>query len=133
LDKHLRAAKRVDGDEKKIAALIKQLDDASFPVREKATQELAAIGPAARSQLQEAVAKETSAELRNRGKQILEKLTSVELSADQKRLQLAINALTIATASEARQVLEQLAEGSSGAWLAFEARASLDRLGIGKK
>jgi len=133
LDKQLRAAKRVDGDDKRIATLIKQLDDASFSVRDKAADLLAAFGNAARSQLQEAVAKETSAEVVNRSKSLLAKLTSGELSVDQKRLQLAVTALSLSASPEAVRTLEDLADGSAGAWLAFEARSCLDRLGVGKK
>jgi WD40 repeat protein len=132
LDERLRAAKPADASEKKIAALIRQLDDESFTVREQATQELANLGLAARPQLQQA-ANDNSTEVRNRSKQLLDKLKMPELTADQRRLRLSVTILALTPTPEARQALAQLAEGRAGPWLALEARDSLERLGGGKK
>jgi hypothetical protein len=128
----LRAAKPSGDSEKRIAALIKQLDDETFMKREAATEELTKLGIAARPQLQLATTNDNSAEVRNRSKHLLEKLQSPDLNSEQKRLQLAVTALALSPTPEARRALERIAEGDAGAWLAQEARAFLERLGSGK-
>jgi hypothetical protein len=119
---------RVADSEKRIAALIAQLDSNTFKVREKALQELTKFGPAAVPQLQEALEKRISIETRRRIDRLLQKITVPELTAEQRRLRWTITALELARTPQAQKALQELSSGSSGAWLAQEARASLKRL-----
>jgi hypothetical protein len=57
--------------EKRIARLIKELDDDDFAVREEATAELRRIGPPAAVALRRAVAESPSAEVRRRARDLL--------------------------------------------------------------
>jgi hypothetical protein len=114
--------------EKRIALLITQLDDKDVSVRENATTELEKLGPEALPQLRSALVKATWLKVRHRIEPLVEKLETAELTADQTRLQRSLLVFELIATVEARQVLEDVAKGSAGAWLAPEARASLKRL-----
>jgi hypothetical protein len=114
--------------EKRVAMLITQLDDDNFSVREKATKELETLGPEAFSQLRRSLDEPISVEVRHRIDCLVEKLKTAKLTADQNRLQGALLVFELIATAEARQVLEEVATGSAGAWLAPEAQASLKRL-----
>jgi hypothetical protein len=61
-------------DVKRIAALLKDLDDDEFEVRDKAMAELAKQGPEIEPLLREALARQPSAEVNNRVRRLLDKL-----------------------------------------------------------
>jgi tricorn protease-like protein len=126
LGERLKAA-RPDEDKTRIVKLIAQLDDDQYAKREKATIELERLGPAAPPLLREALKGDLSLEARRRAERILDRLKSPELTPEQQRLQRAVTVLEISGAPEARKVLEELAKGDGGAWLALEAKSSLER------
>lgn len=115
-------------DEKAIAQLIVGLDDDAFSVREKATTGLERLGPVAAPHLELALKREMSLEARRRAERILERLKDPQLTPDQYRLQRAVAALELNSSPDARKILEDLAKGAGGAWLALEAQGSLERL-----
>jgi hypothetical protein len=127
LNARLRAV-QAPAVEKKIAMLITRLDDKNFSVREKATGELEKLGPEPFPQLRRSLDQPISLEVRYRIKHLLEKLKIAKLTADQKRLQRTLLVFELIATVEGRQVLEEVAKGSAGAWLAPEAQASLKRL-----
>jgi WD40 repeat protein len=127
LGERLLGVKR-DQAEKDIAALIGQLDDDDFAVRQNASEGLAKLGHAALPQLKMALNKQPSAEARNRIELLLSKMNQTDLTKEQRRWQWAIMALELAGTPEARKLLQEVARGNAGAWLAQEAQASLKRL-----
>ncbi|OAI42187.1 hypothetical protein AYO40_06680 [Planctomycetaceae bacterium SCGC AG-212-D15] len=119
---------RPEEDEKRIAKLIIQLDDDQFTVRERATTDLERLGPVAVPHLQLSLKGDLSLEARRRAERVLEKAKSPELTPDQYRLQRAVAALELTNNADARKLLDDLAKGAGGAWLALEAKSSLDRM-----
>jgi hypothetical protein len=120
-------AKDASPDEKRIARLIADLDDNRFRVREAASRELEKLGELAVPFLDTAARASPSNEVRRRAREILQKRNIEEgsLSADQAR---GLRAIRVLEWSEARQVLEALAEGPSESALTQEARRALARL-----
>ena len=109
-----------------LARLVADLDSNEFSVREKATQELQALGELAAPSLRRALEKQPSLELRRRVKELLDGLN--QLPAEQVRGIRAVEVLEHTGSSEARQVLRSLAQGAPEARLTREAKASLQRL-----
>jgi hypothetical protein len=116
------------GEEKQLARLIAQLDDDSFEVREKATQELAKL-PGAESALRKALDGTASAEVRERARFALEARERAESSAEWAAALRALEVLEQLGTPEARDWLRTLAKGEPRARLTQEAKAALKRLG----
>lgn len=118
---------RPAADEKKVRALVADLDADAFAVREKATKELAALGsgvlPLLRRELQTA----GSQEARRRLQALVSELTP-HLGPDAFRRWRAEQALELAGTAEARALLREWAAGLPNAELTEEARAALGRL-----
>jgi hypothetical protein len=99
-------------------------------VREKATQELDALGETAVDACRKALQGNPSIESRRR----LERLLSKQIretgrpSPERLRILRALEVLERAGTVEARQFLTNLAKGASGAWLTREATAALERV-----
>jgi RNA polymerase sigma factor (sigma-70 family) len=115
-------------DEKQVARLIAQLDDDSFEVRERATEELARL-PGAEPALNKALEGMPSAEVRERARHALEAREKAESSAEWVVSLRALEVLEQLGTSEARDWLRELARGEPRARLTQEARAALRRLG----
>ena len=113
--------------EKRIALLITQLEDENVSVREQASRELEQLGPEPLPQLQWALVKAAFLKVRHRIEPLVEKAERAKLTADQTRLHRVLQVLELMATIEARQVLEEVARGSAGPWLAPEAQASLKR------
>ena len=122
-------------DEKRIARLIADLDADEFAVREKATQELDALGEIAVHACRKALEGTPSAESRRR----LERLLSAQAretakpSPERLRTLRALEILERAGTQEARQLLNALADGAPGARLTEQAKAALERLSAGAR
>jgi hypothetical protein len=127
LGPRIRAA-RPTVDAKAIAALIAKLDDDTLVEREAASKELAKLGIEALPQIRKAAAESKSAEVRQRARDISEKLKNVNVTADQRRLQAILWVLELIGSAEARRALEDVAGGKAGAWLATEAEEALKRM-----
>jgi hypothetical protein len=115
-------------DAKAIAALIAKLDGDSFDERESAFKELQKLGIEALPQIGKAATESKSAEVRQRAREMSEKLKTAILTADQRRLQAALCVLELIASTDARRVLEDVAGGKAGAWLAGEAAEALKRM-----
>jgi hypothetical protein len=114
--------------EKKIALLISQLDDKDISVRENATSELEKLGVEALPQLRWFLVKATWLKVRHRVESLVEKLETATLTPEQTRSQRVLLICELTATAEAHQVLEEVAKGNAGAWLAPEAQAALKRL-----
>jgi hypothetical protein len=113
---------------KKVAALITKLDDDRFAEREKATAELAKLELEALPQLRQTMEESKSPEVRLRTQRLLEKLDRIRLTPDHKRLQAVVSVFESMASDEALKVLNEMADGKAGAWLAAEAAAALKRM-----
>jgi WD40 repeat protein len=125
---HLRPV--AAADEKRLARMIADLDSDEFTVRDKATQELEALGEAAADACRKALEGNTSAESRRRLQRVLSKQVREmgRPSPEHLRLLRALEVLERAGTTEARQLLETLAKGAPGARLTLDAQAALNRL-----
>ncbi len=123
--KHLKPAPAVDG--KQIAALLRELDDKRFAVRDRASTALEQWGELAEPTLRQALAKPASLEYRRRLEQLLGKQDGVPAAAQLRRLR-ALAVLEYDGGAEARRLLTALAAGAPEARVTQEARAALRRL-----
>jgi WD40 repeat protein len=128
LQKHLQpiTGKAVAAEE--IDQLIAQLDDDSFPVREKAARNLEQLGQAAEPALRKVLQGSPSAEVRRRAEQLVDKLKATGPALALLRPLRALEVLEHTPTAEARQVLAALAKGKPDAQLTQEAKAALRRL-----
>ena len=118
-------------DPEQLMHWIADLDNDSFAVRKKAQHELEGLGEPAIPALRKALADQSSPEVKQRLRNIL---AAIEPklpihSPEQLRQLRAVQVLESMRTSEARQVLQSLANGVPEASLTREAQAALDRLG----
>jgi WD40 repeat protein len=112
----------------RIARLVADLDSDDFATRRSANQELESIGRAAEPALLKAQNGDGSLEMKKRVQALLEKLASDELPPERLRHLRAVEVLRQAATTEARAVLQGLADGADGELLTREAKAALKRL-----
>ena len=118
-------------DEQSVGKLLTLLDDDSFDVREKATNDLAALGRRAEPLLQAALKKgDLSAEARQRVQKVLAELTQTPTPAGELRARRAVEALEHMDAPEARELLQALAKGAADSPVTLDATAALARLEV---
>jgi RNA polymerase sigma factor (sigma-70 family) len=113
-----------------IPALIRDLDNPAFAVRERATRRLREVGPTAEPSLKEAL-KAAPPEMKGRIEQVLEALAAARrlpLTGEALRGVRAIEILERTATPEARTLLRAWAEQPVEPRLAAEARLALDRL-----
>jgi WD40 repeat protein len=118
-------------DEKHLTKLIGELDDDSFPIREKASRELEQLGAKAERALRQALARGPSTEARRRIEQLLEKFGGEDAPAPPSQELIALRVLETLERSESpesREAIGELAGGSPDSRLTREAAASLRRL-----
>jgi RNA polymerase sigma factor (sigma-70 family) len=117
-------------DERRVQALLADLDSDDFAIRQKATEELEKAGEQALPAYRKALEGKPSLESRRRLEDLLAKAqrSREDLSGERLRLLRAIEALELAGTPEAREVLQTLAAGAEGARLTEEAKAALKRL-----
>jgi hypothetical protein len=125
LNSRLRPA-RVDAGE--VARLVKDLDNDTFAVREKATASLEAIADSAEGELQRVLKAAPSPEVRRRLEALLERARQRPLANEEARELRAVEVLEHVATPKARKLLETLATGVPEARLTREAVASLQRL-----
>ena len=113
-----------------IARLVADLDNAQLGVRTKAMAQQSELGELAESALQDALKKHPPLELRQRIEQLVNRLVNQRhsMTGDRLRNFRAIEILEQIGPPEARQLLEMLSRGASGALLTQEAKAALARL-----
>jgi RNA polymerase sigma factor (sigma-70 family) len=115
-------------DARRVARLIADLDSEKFPVRERATAELAELGELAAPALRKALAGAPSAEQRRRLEGVLARLDAARLPRETLRRVRAVEALERLGSPAARRLLRELAGGAAEARLTREAKEALGRL-----
>jgi WD40 repeat protein len=129
LSKRLRPAATLTSlQEQNLQQLVRDLDNRRFAVREKATRELKALGPAAVPILRQALEGKPTAEARRRMEQLLEILSGFALAPDVLQGLRAVEVLEKIATPPARKLLETLAAGLPTARLTEEAKTALERL-----
>jgi WD40 repeat protein len=121
----LKPAPRLDMA--RLDALVKDLADAKFVVREKASQELAAMDDAARPPLQKHLEACTSAEARRRLERLISNMGKLP-PPETLRVLRAIEVLESIGTPAAREALEALAGGEPNARITQDAKQTLQRL-----
>jgi RNA polymerase sigma factor (sigma-70 family) len=114
-------------DAKRVECLIRDLDSEDFERRNKATEELGKIVDGAEPALRKKLTEKPSLEVRQRIKQILDKLDP-SADADRLRALRALQVLEYAGTAGAREHLRALSKGVPDARLTREAKAALERL-----
>jgi hypothetical protein len=115
-------------DASHIARLIAELDSDEFKVREKAYEELEALGGAAEAALRKA-ARSSSLEVKRRAEELLSKLKRDGVAPERLRFLRAVEVLERVGTPAARMVLANLAKMKLKAVLAQDVKATLARLG----
>jgi WD40 repeat protein len=115
-------------DDKRLARLLADLDDAAFETREAANRELTRLGERAEAALRRALANRPSLEMRRRIEDVLSKLEPTPPSSETLRMLRAIEVLEYVGTPAARRCLETLAKGAPDARQTRDAKAALQRL-----
>lgn len=116
-------------DAQRIDKLVADLDHDEFDAREKASQELAVFGEQAEPSLRKAFNDTTSAEVRRRAQNLLDKLKAAGAGSQSVRTARLLETLEQMDSPEARQLLKTLAKGDPKAWRTQEAQRALARQG----
>jgi hypothetical protein len=126
LGKHLKPV--ADVDAARIARLVSELDSKQFPMRQKASVELARYGDLAVPALRQALAKQPPLEVRRRIEQVLAIVEKQAQSGERLRPLRALEVLVQIGGTEAREVVKRLAAGAPPATLTQAAREALKRM-----
>jgi WD40 repeat protein len=121
LRRRLRPAAAMDA--KRVPQLIEDLDSDQFAVREAATRELAKLSDRAEAKLRSALEGKPSLEARQRIENLLRAVETETQYASR-----AVMVLERIGTPEARQVLQDLAQGDAAAWRTRIARAARERI-----
>jgi RNA polymerase sigma factor (sigma-70 family) len=116
-------------EEAQLKAMLAALDSNDFAEREKATADLAKLGALVEPALREARRTTTSAEVRQRLDDILDRLATADLTSEDLVGARAVEIAEWAGTPDAVKLLETWATGAATARLTLEARAALTRLG----
>jgi WD40 repeat protein len=118
----------VRADAKRVQALIGQLDDLQFKVRNQAAQELLQLGEQIVPVVDKALAANPPLETKQRLEDLRGILTGTVLQGERLRAYRAVEVVELIGTAEARQLLQALADGAPDALLTKSARAALKRL-----
>jgi WD40 repeat protein len=115
---------------KPISQLIAELDDQLFAVRSQAAEELENLGELSRPDIVKAIESKPSLEVRQRLDDLLRSLDQRmgRPTPDELRQIRAVQVLEWLGTPESRQLLDELAKGSSAMWQTQEAKAAVERL-----
>jgi WD40 repeat protein len=117
-----------EDDARRIARLIKELDNDDYATREKASEELQAIGEAAVPALRKTLERPASAEVGRRAEDVLTRLKDGDVSPARLRRLRGVEVLERIGNPEAKKLLGALTQGAPEAELTREAEAALRRL-----
>jgi len=115
-------------DPQRLQKLIDDLESQQFPVRTAANKELEELGGLAAGALRQALAKNSSLEMRRRIETLLDKIAGVVTRPELLRAVRAVAVLETIASPEARKLLEILVQGDPDARLTQEASGALKRL-----
>ncbi|HWY86853.1 MAG TPA: hypothetical protein VNX28_09020, partial [Gemmataceae bacterium] len=116
-------------DPKHIDDLISQLDNEQFKVRQKASADLLHIGERAIAALDKALAGTPTLETSRRLQDLRKRAGGLILKGDSLQAFRAVEVLERIGTPKAREVLQILADGATGAQVTTQAREALGRLG----
>ncbi len=117
-------------DPQQVAQLLLNLENDAFPVRQKATVELEKLGELAEPALMEALSQRPSLEMKQRIERVLGRLISGQAPpAEALRALRAFEVLENVGGTEAKEVLQMMAQGAPGSRLTQAAQQALNRLG----
>ena len=119
---------RLGSSGREVARFLRELDSDDFETREQASRRLESRAPFLRAQLEAALSRDLSPEVRRRIKDILAQSTPMQLSAEQLREVRALEALEMAESDEARTVLTRLVKGPGTTVLTRQAQLTLTRI-----
>jgi hypothetical protein len=105
-----------------IARLLRDLGSEQFAVRQKAHAELEKVGDLALPQLEQVLAGAPPLELRRRVEELLQKMQHAPLAPACLQQTRALVLLQMLDTTEARALIESLANGEAGTWLTREAQ-----------
>src|SRR5262249_55496837 len=125
LKEHLRPAEAPEA--RRLSRLLSDLDSERFEVREKATQDLEALGELVESAIRQTLEGQPSLEVRRRAEALLQRLEGPVTSPESLRLLRAVEVLEHCGTPDARRLLAALAEGAA-CRPTREAKAALARL-----
>jgi WD40 repeat protein len=125
LRKHL---KPVPAGQDVVAKLIARLDDPSYAVREKATRQLAELGPAAGDALRNKLRAGASLEMSRRLEKLLGTIQTLSPTPEQLRVVRAVEVAERIGTSAAQEIVREWAAGAPGAWLTSQAGEALERM-----
>ena len=111
-------------DAQRVTKLIRDLDNEDFETRTRAMEELTKIAEGAEALLRKKLADRPSLEVRQRIRQVLE----IPASAEQLRVQRAIQVLEYIGTAKAKECLRTLAQGVPEARVTTQAKEALKRL-----
>jgi len=114
-------------DPKRVDALVTELGDGDFRIRENASRALAALGEVAESALQGAL-ESKSLEVRTRAEALLLPMAKLEVSGERARTIRAFATLEYAGGPEAQRLLHRYAAGDPASHLTRQAHAVLERI-----
>jgi WD40 repeat protein len=118
-------------DEKQVRRWLAELDDDTFAVREKASEQLAALGRAAAPWIADALRAGPGPEAKRRLIDLQDRLHGPPVSPDDLRPLRAVEVLERIGSAEARKLVQALATGAPAALVTREAQATLGRWGRG--
>jgi hypothetical protein len=117
-------------DFQRIDRYIRELDDNNFEVRKTAREELSKMEEAPEPKLRQVLTGKPSLEMRRRVEELLKEITRNKLEPSAQQLQpiRAIEVLEHIATSEAKEIVDRLAQGGPGLRLTEEAKGSLERM-----
>jgi HEAT repeat protein len=130
LRKHLTAARGEHPSEREIKRWIAALDDDEYDRREAASRRLSEIGWLAQPVLQETLKTATSLEQKRRAEGLLDLIKSPLPHPHLLRPLRALEVLERMATAEAKDFLQEIAQGDPDAPLTQEAKAALRRLSL---
>jgi hypothetical protein len=108
-----------------VQGLLTRLDSVRYKERQEAAAELLKLGERALPALEKVLAGQPTLELRKRVEDLVDRLTTLQLTAEQLQAVRCIEILQRCGTPEARQLLEHLAAGAPGALVTTSAQAAL--------
>jgi len=127
-----RLTPAVRPDPAQVKALIADLENDNFAIRERATVHLKELWPGTADALREVVAKTPTLEARRRAEGIIQEMEKAVTPPDKLRALRAAEVLEWIATREARTLLLELAKGALEAQLTRKAAAACKRLGKGR-
>jgi WD40 repeat protein len=127
LRSRLKAAPALDDEV--VQKLLVQLDSEKFKERQQASADLIKLGERVVPALEKALAAKPALEMQRRLETLIDRLAGPRMSGEQLRTVRAVEVLERIDSKDARELLQQLAEGAPGALMTIHSRAALERMG----